>query len=118
MTKQSNRRCAWCGTSFQLEGGPGRPPRFCRRSHRQRAYEARRLAGAHGLGSDDILLSRSAFEELRDVLYRIEAALQDVDGDLAGGADTAEYRQALWHLYRTAASVRTISFEPRAVGGA
>lgn len=110
------RRCAWCGTSFDPGGGPGRPPRFCRRSHRQRAYEARRLAEAHGLGPDDILMSRGAFEALRDLLYRIEAALQDVDTDLAGGADSDEYRQALWHLYRTAAAVRTVSFEPRATG--
>ncbi|HSJ26944.1 MAG TPA: hypothetical protein VLB67_01960 [Acidimicrobiia bacterium] len=113
----TNRRCAWCGVSFAAGGGPGRPARFCRRSHRQRAYEARRLAESHGLGPDDILLSREAFEQLRDLLYRIEAALQDIDGDLAGGADSAEYRQALWHLYRTAATVRTVSFEPRAIGG-
>ena len=62
-------------------------------------------------------MSRTAFEALRDLLYQIETALQDVDGDLAEGADSAEYRQALWHLYRTAAAVRTVSFEPRAVGG-
>lgn len=103
--------------SFATGGGPGRPARFCRRSHRQRAYEARRLAESHGLGSDDVLLSRADFERLRDLLYLIESALQDVDGDLAGGADSAEYRQALWHLYRTAAAVRTVSLEPRAIGG-
>lgn len=74
------------------------------------------MAESHGLGPDDVLLSRGAFEELRDLLYRIETALQDVDGDLAGGADSDEYRQALWHLYRTAAAVRSVSFEPRAVG--
>lgn len=118
MTKPTSRsrRCAWCGASFPLPAGPGRPPRFCRRSHRQRAYEARRLAEAHGLGADDVLLTRSTFEQLRDLLYRIEAALQDVDTDLAGGADSAEYREALWHLYRTAAAVRTVSFEPAAIG--
>ncbi|MFP5332228.1 MAG: hypothetical protein ACLGHX_07725 [Acidimicrobiia bacterium] len=115
MTKK-NRRCAWCGTSFPIPAGPGRPPRFCRRSHRQRAYEARRLAEAHGLGPDDVLIGRRSFEELRDLLYRIETALQDVDSDLAGGADASEYREALWHLYRTAAAVRTVAFEPTAIG--
>lgn len=74
------------------------------------------MAEAHGLGSDDVLLTRRTFEELRDLLYRIEAALQDVDTDLAGGAESAEYREALWHLYRTAAGVRTVSFEPAAIG--
>jgi hypothetical protein len=114
VTKQ--RRCAWCGVSFPVPTGPGRPPRFCRRSHRQRAYEARTLAARHGLGPDDVLVTRAVFDELRDLLYRIESALQDVDGDLAEGSDSDGYRQALWHLYRTAASVRAVSFEPKAVG--
>ena len=63
-----------------------------------------------------MLLSRSGYVELRDLLYRIEAALQDIDGDIADGADSEAYRQALWHLYRTAAGVRAVSIEPRAVG--
>jgi hypothetical protein len=50
-------------------------------------------------------------------LYRIEAALQDVDADLAAGANPDEYRKALWHLYEAAADVRGVSFEPRAIGG-
>jgi len=118
VTKPDRRRCAWCGASFDVAGGTGRPPRFCRRSHRQRAYESRRLAESRGLGDDDILLARSSYEELRDLLYRIESALQDIDGDLADGADSADYRQALWHLYRTAAGVRSVSMEPRAIGTA
>jgi hypothetical protein len=75
------------------------------------------VAEAHGLGPDDVLISRTAFQQLRDLLYRIDTALQDVDGDLASAGDEAEYRRALWHLYRTAADVRTFSFEPKAVGG-
>lgn len=66
---------------------------------------------------DDVLLSRGSYQQLVDLLYLIEAALQDVDTDLSEGADSAEYRQALWHLYRTAAAVRTVSVEPKAVGG-
>ena len=99
-----------------MASGPGRPPRFCRRSHRQRAYEARNLAEAHALGDDDVLVSRTSFEQLRDLLYRLEAALQDVDNDLANAADGDAFRDALWHLYRTAAAVRAVSFEPRAIG--
>ncbi len=48
-------------------------------------------------------------------MYRIESALQDVDGDLRSGADPEEYRKALWHLYRAAGEVRTVSFEPKAL---
>lgn len=63
-----------------------------------------------------MLLSRASFEEMRDLLYRLEAALQDVDTDLADGDDTQTVRAALWHLYRTAAAVRGVAFEPRAIG--
>jgi hypothetical protein len=63
-----------------------------------------------------VLLTRQSFEHLRDLLYRIEAALQDVDADLTSGADPDEYRRALWHLYEAAADARSISFEPKAVG--
>lgn len=38
--------CSWCGEPFSYtpsERG-GTPPRYCRRSHRQRAYEARKAA--------------------------------------------------------------------------
>jgi len=74
------------------------------------------VALRHQLGPEDVLLTRSGFEAIRDLLFRIEAALQDIDSDLAGGAEPDEYRQALWHLYEAAGSVRTISLEPRAVG--
>ncbi len=89
---------------------------YCRQSHRQRAYESRKLAADHQLGSDEVLISRTSFEQLRDLIYRIEAALQDVDTDLASGANPDEYRRALWHLYEAAADTRSFSFEPRAVG--
>jgi hypothetical protein len=75
------------------------------------------VASRHQLGPDDVLLTRSDFEAIRDLTFRIEAALQDVDSDLAEGAEPDEYRKALWHLYEAAGAVRTVSLEPRAVGG-
>jgi len=74
------------------------------------------LAQVHRLGDDDVLVSRTAFEAIRDLMYRIEAALQDVDEDLRSGANPDEYRKALWHLYQAAGEVRAVSFEPRAAG--
>lgn len=34
--------CKWCGETFTVPSGPGPTPKYCRPSHRQRAYEARR----------------------------------------------------------------------------
>ncbi|GIU93398.1 MAG: hypothetical protein KatS3mg011_2304 [Acidimicrobiia bacterium] len=106
-------RCTWCGKSFPRGKGPGRPPLYCRRSHRQRAYEARTLGRVHALGSDDVLLARSTLQSIQDFLYELEAALVDVDSDLA---ETGDHRAALWHLYRVAAEARRLEVEPKAVG--
>lgn len=35
-----SRTCEWCGREMSYSGR-GRPPRYCSRSHRQRAYELR-----------------------------------------------------------------------------
>lgn len=36
-------KCAWCGEGLPEHSGRGRPRLYCKRSHRQRAYEARAL---------------------------------------------------------------------------
>jgi hypothetical protein len=34
-------RCEWCGREFEAPHVKGPKPKFCRRSHRQRAHEER-----------------------------------------------------------------------------
>jgi hypothetical protein len=109
-------KCQWCGAVFKAAGGPGRPQIFCRRSHRQRAYESRALAARHGLGPDDALISRQLIRELQDGLYVLESAMEDVDSDLAESSDAHGLRAALWHLYGAAAGLRAMRIEPKAVG--
>lgn len=108
--------CAWCGGEYAATGGPGRPARYCRRSHRQRAYEARRLAGERGISSDEVLISRRTWEHLRDALYRLEAASEDVAMDLMAGRSTkAEYVEALGHLSAAVRDLQDVAVEPIAV---
>lgn len=108
--------CAWCGDPVPETGGPGRPARYCRRSHRQRAYEARREAERRGIGSDEVLLTRHAWERLRDALFRLEAAAQDVALDLGSGRPTrADYADALGHLTGAVSDLQEISVEPTAM---
>src|SRR5690554_5704259 len=113
--RPERERCAWCGRRFDPTPGPGRPRRYCRPSHRQRAYEARALAKRHALTSDQVLMATERLDAIRDLLYRIEAAMDDVDTDLAEDDSGHTTREALWHLYRACAEVRTISLEPLAV---
>ena len=110
-------RCEWCGGEFATQRGPGRPARYCRRSHRQRAYEARRQAVARGIRPDEVLLSRRTWDRLRDALYRLEAASEDVAMDLMAGRPTkAEYVGALGHLSAAVRDLQEIAVEPIAVG--
>lgn len=116
MTKLEAAGCVWCGDPVPVRNGPGRPARYCRRSHRQRAYEARREAERRGIGPDEVLLSRHGWERLRDALYRLEAAAQDVALDVGSGRPTrADYAEALGHLTAAVRDLQELSVEPTAI---
>lgn len=79
--------------------GPGRPSLYCRRSCRQRDYEARRRAAERGLDEGEIIVTRSRVDELQDRLWVLQCAMEDVAGDLARAQDLDTYRAALdWVL--------------------
>lgn len=109
-------RCTWCGAAIPASGGPGRPRRFCKRSHRQRHYEARRLATAQGLAADEVLLGREVFDEWRDQLYLLESAIEDAEHDLGDAPSLREYTEAFQSLYAAATRLRGFRVEARALG--
>ncbi|MPZ52532.1 MAG: hypothetical protein GEU79_07340 [Acidimicrobiia bacterium] len=113
MSDDGTIRCVWCGSRFVPSPGPGRPQRYCRRSHRQRAYEARQVASDHGLGEDDVLLSKATFISLRDGLFRLEAASDDVATDRSEGVDPDTIIDGLTTVIN---DVVSIDWEPKAVG--
>lgn len=99
---EARRRCRWCARPLPERSGAGRPREFCRRSCRQRDYESRRRAAEVGLGEEELILARSSLHDLRDRIYVLEAAIEDVDGDLADSPDLAEYRDAVSWLLEAA----------------
>ena len=68
-----------------------------------------------GLGGGEALVSTEELDRLRDRLYVLEAALEDVERDLRGRPPAGEYRRAFQHLYAAAEPLRRSSLEPRAV---
>lgn len=75
---------------------------------------ARKLAEAHGLGDDDVIIRRGALDDLQGALYCLQAALEDVDADLAeAGDDPAEVRRALGWLLDNARPLASLWIEPR-----
>jgi hypothetical protein len=91
----------------------GRPRTYCRQSCRQQAHLARKLASAHGLGDDDVILDRLQLEELQGALYCLQAAVEDVDRDLADRPDAREVREALDWLLINARPLVDRWIEPR-----
>ena len=76
--------CEWCRRPIAV-GSIGRPRRYCKRSCRQRAYEARVRAGELGLSDDELVVTRNELDDARDRLYLIAAAMSDANDDVASG---------------------------------
>ena len=78
---------------------------------------ARKFAAAHGLGDDDVIVDRLRLEELQDAVYCLQAAIEDVDADIAGRPSAAEVRTALGWLLDNARPVAALHIEPKADPG-
>jgi hypothetical protein len=52
---------------------------FCRQSCRQREYEARLRATELGLGEHELVITREELESLRDRLFLLACAVEDIE---------------------------------------
>lgn len=78
---------------------------------------ARRLAQAHGLGDDDVIVDRAALEAVQSALYCLQAAIEDVERDLAQAPDDpGEVARALAWLLDNARPAAELWLEPRTTG--
>jgi hypothetical protein len=66
-----------------VRGGPGRPRLYCKRSCKQRDYEARRRSAELGLGEHELVVTRSELEAVHDRLFVLGCVVADVERDLA-----------------------------------
>ena len=90
-----------------LRKGPGRPREFCGGSCRQQDYLRRQRAADAGLAEHELVVTRSELDDLYDKLYVLEAAVEDVDRDLAEGATPKEYEEAVAWLLEAARPLLT-----------
>ena len=68
---------------------------YCRRACRQRDYEARWRGRELGLSEDELVMTRAELDALRDQLYMLEAAVEDVERDLAGSPTKQDLHEAV-----------------------
>jgi hypothetical protein len=99
--------CRWCGGLLPPIGKTGRPRQFCKRSCRQRDFEARERAKAHGLDEAELIITRAELEDLRDKLFVLQCAVQDVQKDLAGSKTLTAYKDAVSWLIDSASPLLT-----------
>jgi len=99
-------RCGYCRRPLPDWSGHGRPPAYCKRSHRQRAYEARARAAELSLAPGQLVVEGRDLNRLHDRLYALEAAMEDVAADLAESTAGAAYRRAFDHLWAAAGDLR------------
>lgn len=102
-------RCAWCGRPFPLTAGPGRPRRYCRRSCRQRDFEARRRAAEHGLADHELIMTREVLNRIDDLVYVLACAVEDVRRDLDAEHDADDVERSLAWLMEAAAPLAELS---------
>ncbi|MHB8465818.1 MAG: hypothetical protein ACYDH6_17850 [Acidimicrobiales bacterium] len=98
-------RCRWCYRPIDGREGPGRPKEYCRRSCRQRDYEARRRSLERGLDENEIIVARSRLANLQDRLWVLPCAIEDVERDIVDATEADDYRRALAWLLESARPV-------------
>src|SRR4029453_5853341 len=105
------RRCGWCRRVLPERTGPGRPQVFCRQACRQAAYVAGRRGDELGLSETELVVARQELDELRDKLYVLEAAVEDVERDLAEADGEQDLGEAIeWILAAARPLIATADF--------
>lgn len=96
------KRCRWCRRALPEQRGRGRPRLYCSQPCRQWDWVARQRANELELSEGELVMARSALDELHDDLYVLACAVDDAEADLkAAGAKpaAAELRRILdWVL--------------------
>ncbi|WP_295624522.1 hypothetical protein [uncultured Corynebacterium sp.] len=89
MNVTDNAHCEWCGREIALSPR-GRRRKYCDHTCRQRAYEHRKTSeadSAGGAGARGGGPSPERLETLRDGLFELRCAAEDVETAVNEGAD-------------------------------
>jgi hypothetical protein len=95
-----------------VRAGPGRPREYCRQGCRQQAFLARKLAAAHGLADDEVIVARGELEVLQDRLALLRYAIGDIEREEATGGGPVDPRAAYDWLIDHAREVVALRIEP------
>jgi endogenous inhibitor of DNA gyrase (YacG/DUF329 family) len=85
-----DKRCRWCRHVLASSNGPGRPKEFCSQRCRQWDWVSRQRASELALSENELVMTRDELDALKDQIYVLHCALNDVQTDLKSPRQTKE----------------------------
>lgn len=107
MTMKRNPTCARCGAELPASTR-GRPRKYCSQSCKQRAYEQRNGLSGSKLPENAVVLSPDKVDGLRDRLYELRCAAEDVRTAYEERATATEMSQLCDELVSLAKEIEKI----------
>ncbi len=95
--------CAWCGAQI-VDSLRGRRRKYCKQACRQRAYEQRTLTEGTAIPDDAVILTPDEVEAMRDRLFELRCAAEDLATAVSEGASTGTLTQLREDLLELAAA--------------
>lgn len=109
-SKTLNRQkplCAWCAKAIEFPDR-GRPRKYCSHACRQRAYEQRNNVAGSSIPANAVIITPEHARELRDALFELRCAAEDVFTAVEGGEPVAEVRSLCQELVILAKSIEKL----------
>ena len=107
------KRCRWCRHVLAASSGPGRPKEFCSQRCRQWDWVSRQRASELALSENELVMTRDELDALKDQMYVLHCALNDVQTDLASPRQTKEsLLEMLGWLIQAAKPIAAASLTP------
>jgi len=108
-----DKRCRWCRHVLAASTGPGRPKEFCSQRCRQWDWVSRQRASELALSENELVMTRDELDALKDQMYVLHCALNDVQTDLASPRQTKEsLLEMLGWLIQAAEPIAAASLTP------
>ncbi|WP_249399824.1 hypothetical protein [Corynebacterium qintianiae] len=105
---ESHQACQWCGRELPPQEGRGRRRKFCGASCKQRAYEQRHGVAGTRIPDDAVIMRPERADELRDHLFELRCAAEDIATAHAEGAGHEEISQLCAELVSMAKRIERL----------
>ncbi|GAA0204818.1 hypothetical protein GCM10009537_06540 [Corynebacterium riegelii] len=107
-TDRAAPACQWCGKELAPQEGRGRKRKYCSPSCKQRAYEQRHNIAGTAVAEGSVVLRPERVGELRDELYALKCAAEDIATAAAEGAKADEIRHLCDELVELATHIEKL----------